>query len=160
MVDNRRTMCDHCSLRTDLPGFISREHAEGNKAMIEAGNIFPCHMIHSPLKHQPNHVCLGAALVAGVPLENTPAGGQSEVYKNLDAYVDNQAMGRKENSWLAMYADPWLAKDQKAWWGWWAQSLAGNWHYLLTTMEQNDAHSVYLFFDQFEELFSPVVRVL
>lgn len=158
-VDNRRTMCAHCSLRRDLPGFISREHAEGNAEAICSGELFPCHMVQDPTHPEAtNRICLGAAVVAGTPLLNTPAGGQSGVYADVGTYIGAQAHGRRTNQWLEDHGDKWQDTHRHLWYGWWAQAPAGNWHYLMTTLAQNDSDSVYLFFDQCEQLFGPLTH--
>mgnify|MGYP005828451097 CR=1 FL=1 len=150
-------MCAHCSLRTDLPGFIDREHAEGNAYAIESGELFPCHMMHDPTAQDAtNRTCLVAALVAGVPLVITPSGGQPQVYADLDSYVQTQDSGRRSNLWLEKYADKWQDAERKLWYGWWAKAPAGNWHYLMVRPEANLANSVYLFFDQAQEMFGPM----
>lgn len=156
-VDNRRSMCAHCSLRTDLPGFIDFEHASGNAQAIASGELFKCHMVHDPTQEAaPNRACLGAALVAKVPLGNSPAGGGPEVYADLATYINTQAGGRKDNRWLDKHADKWYDRNRTLWFGWWAQAPAGNWHYLLTTLAGNRNNSVYLFFDQLEDLYGPL----
>lgn len=155
-MENRRTMCAHCSLRQDLPGFIDREHAEGNRFAIEQGELFPCHMAHDPTDSRANRICLGAALAAQVPLGNSPAKELPEVYDSLDHYVETQAGGRRTNVWLEAHADKWYDRQSRRWWGWWAQAPAGNWHYLMITREGNEENSVYLFHDQCQELFGPL----
>lgn len=157
LIDNRRTMCAHCSLRQDLPGFISREHAQGNADQIAAGDIFQCHMIRDHMVEAPPHrACLGAAKVAQAPLLNTPTGLQPPVYEDLDTYVETQAAGRKSRAWLQVCAEQWFDRRTETWYGWWEQAPAGNWHYLMTTLEDNANDSVYLFFDQCEEMFGPL----
>lgn len=157
-VDNRRTMCDHCSLRKDLPGFISEAHAEGNIMAIESGELFKCHMIYDPTRENtPNRVCLGAALVAGAELQNNPAGGQSAVYDSLEDYKKTQATGRVGNLWM-MNQDIWFDESGEQWYGWWAKAPAGNWHYLMSTLESNRCESVYLFFEQCQDLYGPLEK--
>jgi hypothetical protein len=159
VVDNRRTMCDHCSLRRDLPGFVSREHAQANADEITAGRIFQCHMIRDPhIEAPPHRACLGAALVAEVPLLNTPAGLQPPVYEDLAEYVKTQTKGRVSKAWLMANADYWHDRNADTWYGWWAPAPAGNWRYLMTTDAQNEQESAYLFFDQAQELFGPLDR--
>jgi hypothetical protein len=156
-VDNRRTFCAHCSLRQDLPGFIGREHATENKTSIESGDLFPCHMSNDPLRPEASHkICLGAALAAKVPLGNTPAGGQPDIYADLQTYADNQEAGRRDNLWLEQRADKWYDRRMVRWYGWWAQAPAGNWSYLMTTLADNANTSVYLFFDQCQQLHGPL----
>ena len=158
-VDNRRTMCGHCSLRTDLPGFISGDHADGNIDLIESGKLFKCHMIHDPrYDNISNRVCLGAALVSGAELVNTPAQvGQPEVYDNLEDYKQTQLEGRVSNDFLVQQ-DSWSDESGEQWYGWFAQAPAGNWHYLMATTASNDCDSVYLFFDQCEGLYGPLQK--
>lgn len=156
-VDNRRTMCDHCSLRRDLPGFISESHVDGNIMAIKSGELFKCHMIHDPTQDDiPNRVCLGAALVAGTPLANSPAKDLPPVHESLEDYRQTQIQGRVSSPWLMMHADKWTDKNNTVWFGWWAKAPAGSWHYLLTTLDSNQANSVYLYFTQCEELFGPL----
>lgn len=158
-VDNRRTMCGHCSLRSDLPGFVSREHAQANADEITAGRIFQCHMIREPYQEAPaHHMCLGAALVADAPLANSTSGVLPPVYSDLATYVETQAKGRHNKAWLMANADYWRDPQGESWYGWWAQAPAGNWRYLMTTDAQNEQDSVYLFFDQAEELFGPLEK--
>jgi hypothetical protein len=157
-VDNRRTMCDHCSLRKDLPGFISEAHAEGNIMAIKSGELFKCHMIHNPTQHNvPNRVCLGAALVGGAELANVPAGGQSAVYDTLDEYKQTQIDGRVSD-WYLYQQDKWIDESGERWYGWWSQAPAGNWHYLMATYDSNKCDSVYLFFDQCQDLYGPLKK--
>lgn len=158
-VDNRRTFCDHCSLRTDLPGFIGWEHATGNKEAIESGELFKCHMIHDPTHPDArNRVCLGAALAAGAELANpVPTGGQSSpIYDDLEAYRSTQQAGRRDNLWLEAQADKWAGPQGQLWYGWWTKAPVGNWHYLMTTLADNANNSVYLFFDQAQQLCGPL----
>lgn len=158
-VDNRRTMCDHCSLRKDLPGFISGDHADGNIDLIESGKLFKCHMIHDPTKdNAPNRVCLGAALVSGAELANPPGQGQQpEVYDNLEDYKQTQLEGRVSNEFLVTQ-DKWVDESGERWYGWFSQAPAGNWHYLMSTYDSNDCDSVYLFFEQCQGLYGPLQK--
>lgn len=158
-VDNRRTMCEHCSLRKDLPGFISEAHVDGNIKAIENVDLFKCHMIHDPTREfLSNRVCLGAALVAGVALANEPAQGQPEVYDSLEEYRQTQVDGRVSNSFLARQ-DRWRDESGQVWYGWWAKAPAGNWSYLMATFDTNNCESVYLFFDQCEGLYGPLEKI-
>lgn len=158
-VDNRRTLCDHCSLRTDLPGFIGGDHAQANINRIEKGDIFKCHLIHLPTEDDaPNRVCLGAALAAGVPLKTPPRKDEPAIYATLAEYKTAQEAGRKTNDWLMFSTDYWYDRNRSLWHGWWERAPAGNWHYLLTTLESNTNDSVYFFFDQVEDLFGPLER--
>lgn len=158
-VDNRRTFCDHCSLRKDLPGFIGWEHASANKEAIESGALFPCHMINDPLRGDAK-TCLGAALASGANLAIPPREGQPEIYDSLEEYRQTQAAGRKRNDELMTHADnTWVDREHRIWYGWWAKAPAGNWRYLLTTLQDNANDSVYLFFDQCEELFGPMEKL-
>lgn len=156
-VSNRRTLCDHCSLRTDLPGFIGAEHAQSNVDQIASGQLFQCHMIADPGQENPEHrTCLGAALVAKAPLGTPPRPHQPPVYASLAGYRQAQVEGRRTNIWLEAHADKWYDRYDTLWYGWWAHALAGNWRYLMTTLRANDSESVYLFFDQAQELFGPL----
>lgn len=157
-VDNRRTMCEHCSLRKDLPGFISEAHAEGNIMAIQSGELFKCHMIHDPTHHNAaNRVCLGAALVAGAELANPTIWKHSEVYDSLEDYRQTQIHGRVSNDFLRKQ-DRWKDESGEQWYGWFAKAPAGNWHYLMSTIESNNCESVYLFFDQCQELYGPLEK--
>jgi len=140
----------------DLPGFICGSHAQDNIDRITKGEIFKCHMIHKPAENGVNQVCLGAALAAKVPLKTEPAKGQPPIYASLGDYKMAQASGRKANEWLIFHTDYWYDRTNQLWHGWWEQAPAGNWHYLMTTMEANDNDSVYFFFDQVEDLFGPL----
>lgn len=158
VIDNRRTFCDHCSLRTDLPGFINEEHAEGNADRIRAGDYFPCHMIHNPMDKKPNQKCLGAVLAGGAICKNRPAKTTSRVYESLEQYVAVQKASRRTNEEILNDSDVWLAPNGLTFYGFWHQALAGNWMYFLTTLEENASGSVYLFFDQAQEMFGPLER--
>jgi hypothetical protein len=113
-------------------------------------------MAHDPTDSRANRICLGAALVGRVPLGNTPAKDLPAVYDTLDDYVETQAAGRRSNFWLEAHADKWQDAGSRRWYGWWQKAPAGNWHYLLTTIEDNANNSVYLFFDQAQTLFGPL----
>jgi hypothetical protein len=158
-IDNRRTLCDHCSLRRDLPGFISEAHVNGNIKAIESGKLFPCHMIHNPTHIKATHnMCLGAALVAGAELDHPVSGTQPPVYDTLEEYRQTQVKGRREDAWL-VEQDDWKDESGARWFGWWAQAPVGNWHYLMSTLESNRCESVYLFFNQCEELYGPLEKM-
>jgi hypothetical protein len=153
-------MCAHCSLRRDLPGFISKAHAQGNINQIKDGEIFACHMIADPHDATAsNRKCLGAALVAGVALANRTINPLPPVYESLDDYLGTQVAGRVSEAWLRAQ-QRWRDVQGRSWYGWWAQAPAENWHYLVTTLDANRCDSGYLFFEQFEKLFGPVKRVL
>lgn len=157
-VDNRRTVCAHCSLRQDLPGFISEAHVDGNIKAIKTGQLFKCHMIHDPTNHSAlNRVCLGAALLSGAELDNVPAQPLHPVYDNLDDYRQAQVNGRVTNSFLVRQ-DRWKDEAGDNWFGWWAKAPAGNYRYLMATLESNNCDSVYLFFQQCEDLYGPLEK--
>src|SRR6185437_10825997 len=117
-VNNRRTMCAHCSLRQDMPGFISREPAEGHAQPITTADILDCHMIKDPLKAPGGHdVCLGAALVGRVPLANMPVKDLPPFHDSLDEYIATQVGGRKKNLWLEVFAEKWYDRHSTLWYG-------------------------------------------
>jgi hypothetical protein len=158
-VDNRRTLCEHCSLRKDLPGFISAAHVEGNIKAIESGELFKCHMIVDPTHYQArNRVCLGAALVSGSPLGVPPSHDLPPVHDSLESYRQTQIDGRVSNRFLRDQ-DRWKDESGQTWYGWFSKAPAGNWHYLMSTIEANNCESVYLFFRQCEELYGPLEKV-
>jgi len=157
MVANRSTLCDHCSLRRDLPGFISAQHVDGNIDRIKNGGLFKCHMIAN--QHEPEaRVCLGAALVARAELDHPVGGNLPPVYDTLDDYRETQVAGRVSNDFLATQ-DRWTDSAGRQWFGWWTRAPAGNWHYLMSSLAGNANESVYLFFDQCEKLFGPLDKV-
>lgn len=158
-VDNRRTLCEHCSLRKDLPGFISEAHVEGNIAAIRSGELFPCHMIHDPTNINATHnVCLGAALLARAELANPVSGLRPPLHERLEDYRDTQVKGRVSNRFLRAQ-DRWKDESGETWFGWFAKAPANNWHYLMATIESNNCESGYLFFDQCEKLYGPLELV-
>lgn len=158
VVDNRRTFCEHCSLRADLPGFIGAGHAQDNVDRIKSEDFFTCHVVADPLHPSvPNRVCLGAALVGGAELSNAPAENNPPIYMGFEEYVGTQAAGRRTDEQLRE-GDLWCDNTGQSWYGWWAQALTKRWHYLMTTLTDNANDSVYLFFDQCEQLFGPLER--
>lgn len=157
-VDNRSTMCEHCSLRADLPPFIDREHAQANIDLIKAGDYFKCHMIYDPSQHEKARICLGAALIGGAELANPTAENLPPVYASMSAYVATQAGSRLSNDQLLFECDVWRDKANRAWYGFWKVSTTGRWGYYLTTVEDNNSGSAYLFFDQAQEVFGPLER--
>lgn len=154
-VDNRRTMCGHCSLRTDVPPFIDREHATENVRRIQSGDIFKCHMLMIPGEESKR--CLGAALISGAELANEPAANQPDVYPSYKTYIETQANARLTNEQLVK-GDPWRDSTGRQWFGFWKVSVAGKWGYFLSAPEENATGSAYLFFDQAEELFGPLTK--
>lgn len=155
-VDNRRTMCDHCSLRADLPPFIDHDHAQSNANRIAEGDIFKCHMVMIP--GQPAKRCLGAALIAGAELDNEPAEHLPPVYSDLKEYVASQGGGRLLSGEMELISDRWKDAEGREWMGFWRVSPTGKWGYFLSTREENELGSAYLFFDQAEELFGPLKK--
>lgn len=158
-VDNRSTMCDHCSLRADIPPFIDREHAQANIDRIKAGDFFKCHMILDPTHYDKARVCLGAALIGGAELANPTAENLPPVYESMSAYVAIQAGSRLTSDQLLWECDVWRDKSHRAWYGFWKVSTTGRWGYYVTTVEDNKAGSAYLFFDQFQDIFGPAEKV-
>lgn len=158
VIDNRRTFCDHCSLRTDLPGFISEEHAQGNADRIRSGDFFRCHMIYDPAEEKPNQACLGAVLCGGAVPKNRPTKTTSRVYDSLEQYVAVQKASRRTDEEILNDSDLWTTPSGLTFYGFWHQAVAGNWMYFLTTLEENRSGSVYLFFDQAQEMFGPLER--
>ncbi len=146
-LNNRRTFCDHCSLRADLPGFIDREHAQANADRITEGDIFECHMLRRDPSDPDVPLCLGACLLADGELKN-PVKAQEPLHLDLEQYVEFQASGRRTNEWLTRQGERWTDAQERIWFGWWARGKVGSWHYLMTTLGDNDHNSVYFFFDQ------------
>jgi hypothetical protein len=160
LVDNRRTMCDHCSLRRDLPGFIDRDHAQGNIDRILNDDFFPCHMaINNPAEIERAKICLGAALIGGADLVNPPAENIPPVHHGPREYVDYQASTRKTSDWLLVHGDVWMDSTGALRYGWWEKSLEDTWQYFMVSLAENDASSVYLFFDQCQSLFGPLKKL-
>lgn len=158
-VDNRRTMCEHCSLRQDLPGFITAEHAQSNINRIKKGDFFPCHMSTKPAEtHLSHRACLGAALVGGAVLKNAPSADLPPVYEDLESYKQAQAGARKSQGWL-LGQQQWSDPAHRLWFGWWQQAPAGKWQYLMTTLEESKNGSAYLFFEHCEDLFGPLEKL-
>lgn len=156
-IDNRRTFCDNCSLRCDLPGFITREHAQANADLIAGGQLFPCHSIKDPREVYTKNVCLGAALMSGRELARPPASDQTNVYQSLEQYVECQAAGRIPQEQLSDAApDRWRDRHGTIWFGFWSQAPASNWRYLLTTWDGNKLGSAYRFFDDVEAARGPL----
>lgn len=160
VVDNRRSFCEHCSLRTDLPGFITGEHAQANIDRIKAGEFFACHMIYEPTKNDaPNRACLGAALIGRAELANRPTATETTVYPTPEAYILTHATGRLTNNRL-LTKEQWRDRHGDLWFGWWAQAPAGNWRYLFSSPEANEMGSGYFFLDQMERLYGPLQRAV
>lgn len=155
-VDNRRTFCGHCSLRADLPPFIGRDHAQSNADRIIKGDIFPCHMMWKPGESKTAKACLGAALMANAELSNPPT-EQRLLHDSLDTYVAYEASGRITEEQL-LACDLWSDRTLTKWYGWWAKAKSGAWSYLMSTYEGWKNDSVYLFFDQCEDVFGPLER--
>ena len=153
-VNNRRTFCDHCSLRADLPPFIGREHAQSNANRITKGDIFPCHMMWNPGDTKTAKACLGAALMAGAKLSNPPT-DERPLHESLETYVEYEASGRISEPDLMM-CDLWSDRNQTKWYGWWAKAKSGTWSYLMSTYEAWCNDSVYLFFDQCQDIYGPL----
>lgn len=157
-VNNRRTLCDHCSFRTDLPGWIGPAHAQENYDRVKAGEIFPCHMVNRPDQPKTELACAGAVLISGAAHQNPIGEDHPAVYDSLEAYLEAQKDSRATVDEFYS-ADRWKDAQGHMWYGFWRRATSGKWHYLITTVENHNEGSAYLFFDQCQDLFGPLQKV-